>query len=251
MKSWANRWTLQVELYQNHPYGHPDLGTAQGLKALTLDDVKEFHRRHYTREALELGLAGGYSDRAPGSLESEFKKLPSAGLDIPTLPTPRMPKGVEVTIVEKPADATAISMGFPIDVTRRDDDFYALAVANSYLGEHRTFNGKLMQDPAAAKPRPQLWRLLLYRGFHSGRRQHVSHPQQPEDAHGLCFSIWVRPVPPDKSAFALGAALWELNRLIEGGISPQDFEATRTFLLELQQVLGSDPLQSAGLRHRW
>ena len=57
-----------------------------------------------------------------------------------------MPKGLEVTIVEKPADATAISMGFPINVTRRDDDFYALAVANSYLGEHRTFNGKLMQD---------------------------------------------------------------------------------------------------------
>ena len=31
-------------------------------------------------------------------------------------------------------------------MTRRDDEFYALAVANSYLGEHRTFNGKLMQD---------------------------------------------------------------------------------------------------------
>ena len=57
-----------------------------------------------------------------------------------------MPRGLEVTIVEKPAEATAISIGFPIDVTRRDDDFYALAVANSYLGEHRTFNGKLMQD---------------------------------------------------------------------------------------------------------
>ena len=54
--------------------------------------------------------------------------------------------GLEVTIVEKPADSTAISLGFPLDVTRRDDDFYALAVANSYLGEHRTFNGKLMQD---------------------------------------------------------------------------------------------------------
>src|SRR5205814_9539815 len=35
---------------------------------------------------------------------------------------------------------------FRSDVTRSDDDYYALAVANSYLGEHRTFNGKLMQD---------------------------------------------------------------------------------------------------------
>jgi zinc protease len=140
------KWTLQVELYKNHPYGHPDQGTAQGLKAITLDDVKDFHRRHYTREALKFGLAGGFNDATPGLLESEFKELPSASLDIPALPTPRMPRGLEVTIVEKPADATAISIGFPIDVTRRDDDFYALAVANSYLGEHRTFNGKLMQD---------------------------------------------------------------------------------------------------------
>ena len=140
------KWTLQVELYKDHPYGHPDRGTAQGLKAITLDDVKEFHRRHYTREALKLGLAGGSTRRRPGCWRASFAKLPAAGLDIPALPAPRMPKGLEVTIVEKPAEATAISMGFPIDVTRRDDDFYALAVANSYLGEHRTFNGKLMQD---------------------------------------------------------------------------------------------------------
>ena len=65
---------------------------------------------------------------------------------LPALPTPRRSSGLEVTIVEKPAEATAISLGFPLDVTRSDEDFYALALANSYLGEHRTFNGKLMQD---------------------------------------------------------------------------------------------------------
>ncbi len=38
------KWTLIVELYQDHPYGHPDVGTEQGLKSITLEDVKEFHR---------------------------------------------------------------------------------------------------------------------------------------------------------------------------------------------------------------
>ena len=56
------KWTLQTELYKDHPYGHPDLGTAQGLKAITLDDVKQFHRRHYTHEALKLGLGGGFGE---------------------------------------------------------------------------------------------------------------------------------------------------------------------------------------------
>ena len=227
------KWTLQVELYKNHPYGHPDRGTAQGLKAITLDDVKDFHRRHYTREALKLGLAGGFNDRAPGLLESEFKKLPSSALDVPAIPTPRAPKGLEVTIVEKPADATAISLGFPIDVTRRDDDFYALAVANSYLGEHRTFNGKLMQD------------LRGKRGLNYGDYSYVedfiqdgmsTFPIPNNPRRQACFTIWVRPVPPDKAIFALRAALWELDRLIERGISPQDFDAARGFLLNYSKL---------------
>jgi zinc protease len=50
------------------------------------------------------------------------------------------------------------------------------------------------------------------------------------------FSIWVRPVPKDKAIFALRAALWELNRLTTEGISPADFEATRTFLLNYSKL---------------
>jgi zinc protease len=227
------KWTLQVELYQNHPYGHPDIGTAEGLKAITLDDVKEFHRRYYTREALKLGLAGGFNQATPGLLESEFVKLPSAGLDIPALPAPRMPRGLEVTIVEKPADATAISIGFPIDVTRRDDDFYALAVANSYLGEHRTFNGKLMQD------------LRGKRGLNYGDYSYIedfiqegasTFPIPNNPRRQAYFSIWIRPVPPDKSMFALRAALWELDRLIERGISREDFETSRAFVLNYSKL---------------
>jgi zinc protease len=222
------KWTLQTELYKNHPYGHPDLGTAQGLKAITLDDVKQFHRRHYTHEALKLGLGGGFGESTTRMLESEFARLPSAPLDVPQLPTPHRPQGIDVTIVEKPADATAISLGFPIDVTRSDDDFYALAVANSYLGEHRTFNGKLMVD------------LRSKRGLNYGDFSYIedfiqdgqsTFPVPNNPRRQAYFSIWIRPVPPDKAIFALRAALWELDRLVTSGLSPQDFEATRAYLL--------------------
>jgi zinc protease len=33
------KWALQLALYPGHPYGHVDLGTVSGLKAITLDDV--------------------------------------------------------------------------------------------------------------------------------------------------------------------------------------------------------------------
>jgi zinc protease len=227
------KWTLQVELYKNHPYGHPDQGTAQGLKAITLDDIKQFHRQHYTREALELGIAGGYSEATPGLVAAELARLPSAALELPVLPKPQMPVGLDVTIVEKPAEATAISLGFPIDVTRRDLDFYALAVANSYLGEHRTFNGKLMQD------------LRGKRGLNYGDYSYIedfvqegrgTFPVPNNPRRQANFSIWIRPVPADKAVFALRGALWELNQLIDRGMSAADFETTRTYLLNYSKL---------------
>ena len=43
-------------------------------------------------------------------------------------------------------------------------------------------------------------------------------------------------MPTDKAVFALRAALWELDRLVEKGMSPDDFEATRSFLLNYSKL---------------
>jgi zinc protease len=227
------KWTLQTELYRNHPYGHPDRGTEKGLRAITLDDVKDFHRKYYSREALTLGMAGGFADEAPEKFERLLERLPGKNLANVTLPEPKQPQGLDVSIVQKPAEASAISIGFPIDLTRADDDFYALAVANSYLGEHRTFNGKLMKD------------LRGKRGLNYGDYSYIEDfIQEGQSTFAIAnnprrqqyFSIWLRPVPRDKTVFALRGALWELDRLVEKGMSAEDFEATRTFLLNYSKL---------------
>ncbi len=227
------KWTLQVELYRDHPYGHVDRGSVRGLKAITLDDVKAFHKAHYTRGAIQIGIAGGADKPFLTCVEGDLAPLPSGGSAPPELPKPAIPHGLDVTIVEKPADSTAISLGFPTDLNRRDDDFYALAVANSYLGEHRTFNGKLMQD------------LRGKRGLNYGDYSYVedfiqeggsAFPVPNNPRRHQYFSIWIRPVPADKAVFALRAALWEFDRLIEHGMSEADFEATRSFLLNYSKL---------------
>jgi zinc protease len=227
------KWTLQLMLYKGHPYGHVDQGTVQGLKAITLDDVKAFYKSHYGRAAARLGVAGGADEAFVKAFRADLDALPDGGAEIPALPEARRPRGTEVTIVQKPADSTAISLGFPIGVTRRDDDFYALAVANSYLGEHRTFNGKLMQD------------LRAKRGLNYGDFSYIEDfiqegqgvfPVPNNPRRQQYFSIWLRPVPHDKAPFALRAALWELDRLVKGGMSEADFEATRTFLLNYSKL---------------
>lgn len=219
---------LQTILYEKHPYGHPDRGTVKALKALSLDDVKSFHRRYYTLGNLHIGAAGGIEEAYFDKLKQSFSTLsptPTQPTALPK-PTPR-PAGLTASIIAKPAASTAISLGFPINVTRADDDFYLLAVANSYLGEHRTFNGKLMQD------------LRGKRGLNYGDYSYIedfiqdgqgAFPAPNNPRRQQAFTIWIRPVPHDKAAFALKAALWELDRLVENGISPQDFETTRSFL---------------------
>jgi zinc protease len=238
-----SKWTLQCELYADHPYGHYDRGTVTALRAMTLDDVKAFHSRHYTRESLLVGLAGGFEPTTIEALEEDLKPLRTSGFELPELPQPKAPRGLEVTIVEKPAEATAIALGFPLPVTRRDDDFYALMVANSYLGEHRTFNGKLMQE------------LRGKRGLNYGDYSYIEDfiqdgsstfavPNNPRRQQ--YFSIWIRPVPRDKAVFALRAALWELDKLLRVGISPADFEETRSFLLNYSRLWVQTPSRNLG-----
>src|SRR4029450_8540663 len=55
------KWTLQLALYSGHPYGRVDAGTIQGLKSLTVEDVRGHFRAHFTRQRLDAGLAGGYT----------------------------------------------------------------------------------------------------------------------------------------------------------------------------------------------
>jgi zinc protease len=219
---------LQWLIYQGHPYGHPDVGTVQGLKAITLDDVKAHYRKHYLRGSLVLGVAGGYPTGMIDSLKEDFAALPAGGAEREALPAPRAIEGLEVLFVEKPAPATAISIGFPISVTRADKDFYPLLVANSYLGEHRTFNGQLMN------------KMRGERGLNYGDYSYIENfleqggtmlplPNIPRRRQH--FSIWIRPVPRQNALFALRQAVRELKRLVDVGLTAEEFEQTRTYLL--------------------
>ncbi len=219
---------LNLILYEGHPYGHADIGTVSGLKAITLDDVREHYRRHYTRGNLHLGIAGGYPDGLVGTLKDDLARLPERAPARRALPDPRPIEGMEILIVEKPAPATAISIGHPLRVTRSDPDFYPLMIANSYLGDHRTFNGRLMNvmrgDRGLNYGDYSYIENFIQDGMSSFPLPNIPRRQQ-------FFSIWIRPVAPANAAFALRQAVRELRILTEKGLSREDFESTRTYLL--------------------
>ncbi len=225
---------LNALLYAGHPYEAPAGGTELGLAAITIDDVRAFHTEHYTASNVLVGVAGGY----PAGFLTRFEEDVTSGLPPGTagespLPSPRALEGLEVLLVEKQAIATAISIGFPIDVTRADDDFFALLVAQSYFGEHRTFSGLLMN------------KMRGDRGLNYGDYAYIENfiqdggtrlPAPNIPRRQQFFSIWIRPVPHANAHFALRQALWELERLVTSGLTSDDFDATREFLLNYSKL---------------
>ena len=233
---------LNALMYEGHPYEAPTMGTEFGLEAVTLDDVRRFHATHYTQGNFVVGLAGGFPSGFLARVEQDlFDGLGLGEAEPPMLPAPRSLDRLEVLIVEKDAIATAMSIGFPLDLTRADDDFYALLVANSYFGEHRTFNGLLMN------------KMRGDRGLNYGDYSYIESFVQDGGSRfpitniprrQQFFSIWIRPVPHHNAHFALRQALRELETLIEDGLSSADFEATREFLLNYSKLYA----QTAGRR---
>ena len=225
---------LNALMYAGHPYEAPELGTELGLLTLTLDDVRDFHARRYTRDNFLVGVAGGYPTGFVQQVEQDLAEgLPPGDPEPAVLPAPRALSGVEVLVVKKQAIATAISVGFPIAVTRADDDYYALLVANSYFGEHRTFNGLLMN------------KMRGDRGLNYGDYSYIEHfiqaggsrfPVPAIPRRQQFFSIWIRPVPHHNAHFALRQAIRELQILVDEGMTQEDFEATRDFLLNYSKL---------------
>jgi zinc protease len=218
---------LYNEIFAGTPYGHITTGTIDAVKSITLDDIRKFYETHYTRDNVVIGLGGGYQPALLERLKADLAKLPKGTPAAVPPPRPKKIDGQQVTMVEKNTASTAISMGFPIDVLRGDKDWYALAIANSWLGEHRNQSGHLFEV------------IREVRGLNYGDYSYIEHfpgggqrflPPQNVPRRQQIFEIWIRPVPNEARHFALRAALREFQKLVDNGMPAEDFELKRNFL---------------------
>ena len=221
---------LQTTVFAGTPYGHPVLGTRKGIDSITLDDVQEFWRTAYTQGALRVGVAGDISEAMIATLQQELAKLPpGAGLPAVQAVVGRRPHGIEVEVLQKDTRATAISFGFPIEVTRSHPDFAALWLAKTWLGEHRESVSHLWQ-------RMRDLRGLNYgdyayiEAFPRGMFQFFPDPNLGRKAQ--LFEVWIRPVVPENAHFALRIAIYELRKLVDRGLNKDEFETTRAYLMK-------------------
>jgi zinc protease len=218
---------LNQLIFEGTRYAHPVVGTVQGLRSITLDDVKKFYASFYSKENATLALGGGFDAALVSRMEQAIAELPDSGILPEVTIQPEALEGRHALLVSKPDADSSISMGFPISVSRGERDYYALWIANSWLGEHRNSASHLYQ--VIRERRGMNYGDYSYiEAFPNGGRR--SFPPSHVGRTHQIFEIWIRTLPNEQAHFAIRAALRELETLVEQGMSEEQFELTRGFL---------------------
>jgi zinc protease len=234
---------LQDDIFAGTPYGHPVLGTVAGIDAITPEDVRSFWKSYYTRGNLTIGINGAAPDELTARLRADLASLPEGSAPAPAPVTGRKPSGLEVEIIEKDTRATAISFGHPIEVTRAHPDFGALSVVRAWLGEHRSSTSHLYQRIREARGM-NYGDYAYIEAFPGGMFSMLPNPNVARRAQ--IFEIWIRPVVPVNAHMAIRVALHELQKLVENGMSAEDFQKTREYLRKNVFIMTSTQNQQLG-----
>jgi predicted Zn-dependent peptidase len=195
-----------------HRYGIPAGGTASELKAMSVDDLRSFHRTHYRPENAILIVTGDVTpEQVLPELEKVFGGWKGDGPVTPLrpLPEPKQLTGRKIYIVDKPGAAQSqIRIGW-VGVPRNTPDYAEIEVMNTILGG--AFTSRLNQN------------LREKNQYSYGARSVFDTRLGP----GLFFAT--AGVQTDKTADALREFFNELNGMLKP-IPAEELEKARNYV---------------------
>ncbi|MFN3780941.1 MAG: insulinase family protein, partial [Candidatus Kapaibacteriota bacterium] len=71
-------------------------------------------------------------------------------------------------------------------------------------------------------------------------------PQPNNPRRRQIFEVWIRPVPHEARLFALRAALRELKKVVDSGLTKEQFELTKKFLLNYSLFYAQTTMERLG-----
>ena len=255
-----SKFALEDLLFRGTNYQHMVDGNTIGVSSITLADVRDHYKSFFTKNNLTIGIAGNYTDAFLAKLKTDMNQLPATTPALPKADMAKSPDGINVEIISKAeALGSAIFTGFPLRITRANDDFAALMVANSYLGEHRKSYGRLYEK--LRNLRSMNYGDYSYiEWYENGGTNMLPVAGVPRSSN--YFSIWIRPVQIAEGLkkqytelkdinvghahFALRLAIREVDNLVKNGMTKEDFEATRDFLRSYNKLYIQTPERQLG-----
>ncbi|OFM84299.1 pitrilysin family protein [Weeksella sp. HMSC059D05] len=126
---------------KNHPFAEYD--TPEKIQKITLKDVQDFYKNYYRPDNAYLIFVGDITaDKAKSLTTKLFSNWHKGVVKIADLPSVQQVKKTEVDIVNMPnAVQSVVSVTYPVNLTKKDKDYYAVQVASTILGGD--FNSKL------------------------------------------------------------------------------------------------------------
>ncbi len=219
---------LDAYIHLNTSYAHPEMGTVKGLSHITPEDIRRFYATFYRPVDVTVGVTR--KDTAiQNKIVSALKGMGRQRVKLFKIPTPAPPppvSGREVVIIAMPnAISSGIHAGFPLPITRKDPDYWALYVANIWFGTHRDSFSHLYQVIRAARG----YNYGDYSSFEhfEGRPFHLFPPTNTPRRYQY-FSIWIRPVDHKYVVHIMKALTWELENFIRTGLSKEQCSWPKT-----------------------
>lgn len=131
-------------LYPNHPYGHSAASDGATIQAVTLDDIRAFHRRWYTKDHAYVAVVGDLNRKQAETLAGKIlRNVPKAEAALPEIPKVAAHRGKCTYVPFDGKEQTVVIVGMPMGVYR-DPDRFALTVGNYILGGGG-FDSRLMK----------------------------------------------------------------------------------------------------------
>lgn len=130
---WIASVHFDTYAYGDHPYALPVEGTKKSLPAITVDDLKEWHKG-LSADSIVMSVTGNglnadYSDY----FSTLIKVLPAKGSQLKIAKTQKIVGNAQSIIIKQDVPQTVALFGLPA-IERSHPDFYAAYVMNHILG---------------------------------------------------------------------------------------------------------------------
>lgn len=126
---------LNAALWPEHALGRSLTGTPEGLDRLRRDELKGFHRMHYTGANLTISVAGNLSERRLLAALRPVAERLAPGVRHGCEAAPPLPKRPGVSLITRETEQTQAALGIRT-CARHDPRRYALRLLNAVLGEN-------------------------------------------------------------------------------------------------------------------
>ncbi len=217
-------WAFMRQLYGEHPWGRPLIGSVESLREIDQGSCAEYHRAAGERGVI-VSIAGDIDeDEVLEAVTERFRDHRPAARESRSLPRPS-PVGGESSTDLPPADQAQVLIG-RLTVAASDPDYVPLEVASVVLGSGPGLVGRI---PERIREREG----LAYAASALATAGAGSEPGR------LVVQAGTAPRQVDRLVVAVRE---ELDSLVTEGVRPGEVEEAKRYLL------GSDPFRREAAR---